>query len=120
MEPPITGWHYTCLLRNIDDRLWNGSRRWKNQVGFPTGEILEKLPKTAEQDILVRQNEFQYAIDNDLVCSPGLHSWSIYRFDKDLRCLRFLLQMARDNDVSIQNSKDYYLGRRRDHSKQDL
>jgi len=103
LELPITGWHCTYLLRTI-----GGSQYW-NKVGFPTGEVLRELPKTVDEQISVRQKEFQYAIDNDLVYSPALHPWSIYRFDKKLRCLRFLIQMAKDNNVPIKNLKDYYL-----------
>ena len=107
LEMPGTGWHCTYLLRTI-----GGSQYW-NKAGFPTGEILEELPKTVDEQILVRQKEFQYAIDNDLLYSPALHPWSIYRFDKKLRCLRFLIQMAKDNSVPIKSFKDYYLAYRR-------
>jgi len=103
LELPITGFHCTYLLQTI------GDQHWKDKVGFPTGEILEELPKTVDEQISVRQKEFQYAIDNNLVYSPGLHPWSIYRFDKKLRCLRFLIQMAKDNGVLIKSFKDYYL-----------
>ena len=107
LELPITGFHCTYLLQTI------GDLHWKDKVGFPTGEILRELPKTVGEQILVRQKEFQYAIDNDLLYSPALHPWSIYRFDKKLRCLRFLIQMAKDNSVPIKSFKDYYLAYRR-------
>lgn len=103
LELPITGFHCTHLLQTI------GDQHWKHKVGFPTGEILEKLPKNPDEQILVRRKEFQYAIDNDLVYSPGLHPWSIYRFDKELKCLRFLIQMAKDNNIPIKSFKEYYL-----------
>lgn len=102
LELPITGFHCTYLLQTI------GDLHWKDKAGFPTGEILRELPRTADEQISVRQKEFQYAIDNDLVYSPGLHPWSIYRFDKKLRCLRSLIQMAKDNSVPIKSFKDYY------------
>jgi len=108
LELPITGFHCTYLLQTIGDPL-----HWKDRVGFPTGEILRELPKTVDEQISVRQKEFQYAIDNDLLYSPGLHPWSIYRFDKKLRCLRFLIEMAKDNGVPIKSFKDYYLAYRR-------
>ncbi len=103
LELPITGFHCTYLLQTI------GDQHWKDKVGFPTGEILEELPKTVDEQISVRQKEFQYAIDNDLLYSPGLHPWSIYRFDKKLRCLRSVIEMAKDNSVPIKSFKDYYL-----------
>lgn len=103
LELPVTGFHCTYLLQTI------GDQHWKNRVGFPTGEILKELPETVDGQISVRQKEFQYAIDNHLSYSPGLHPWSIYRFDKKLRCLQFLIQMARDNSVPIKSFRDYYL-----------
>ena len=104
LEIPATGFHCTYLLRTIGDPLG-----WKNKVGFATGEILEELPNNPDEQISVRQKEFQYAIDNDLVYAPSFHPWSIYRFDEELRCLRFLVQMARDNNVPIKSFKEYYL-----------
>jgi len=102
LELPATGFHCTYLLRTIGDPLG-----WKNMVGFATGEILKELPNNPDEQIAVRQKEFQYAIDNDLVYSPALHPWSIYRFDNELRCLRCLIQMARDNNVPIKSFKEY-------------
>ncbi len=107
LELPITGFQCTNLLQTI------GNQHWKDKIGFPTGEILRELPKTVDEQISVRQKEFQYAIDNDLAYSPGLHPWSIYRFDKKLRCLCFLIQMANDNSVPIKSFKDYYLAYRK-------
>ena len=104
LELPANGFHCTFLLRTIGDPL-----NWKHKVGFATGEILEELPNNPDEQIAVRQKEFQYAIDNNLVYSPALHPWSIYRFDNELRCLRFLVQMARDNNVPIKSFKEYYL-----------
>ena len=103
LELPITGFQCCYLLQTI------GDLHWKDKVGFPTGEILRELPRTVDEQILVRQKEFQYAIDNDLVYSPGLHPWSIYRFDNNLACLRFLIQMANNNNVPIKSFKEYYL-----------
>ena len=102
LETPVTGFHCTHLLQTI------GNLHWKPKVAFPTGEILEELPRNVDEQISVRQKEFQYAVDRDLIYSPALHPWSIYRFDKELKCLRFLIQMARDENVPVKSLNEYY------------
>lgn len=103
LETPVTGFHCTHLLQTI------GDLHWQHKVGFPTGEILEELPSNVDEQISVRRREFQYAIDRDLIYSPALHPWSIYRFDKELRCLRFLIQMAQGEDVPVRSLGEHYV-----------
>lgn len=103
LEMPITGFHCTHLLQTISDQ------SWERRAGFPTGEILQELPKDVDEQISVRQKEFRYAIDEDLIYSPGLHPWSIYRFDRKLECLRFLIQMAKDKNVPIRSFSGHYV-----------
>lgn len=101
LELPITGWHDTFLLGRV-------LLPWSKQVGFPDGQILDALPRTVDEQISVYRREFQFAIDHDMIYSPGLHPWSIYRFDPKLGFLRFLLEMAEREKVPVSNFKKYY------------
>ena len=102
LENPITGWQCVFLLRTVNFS-------WEPKPAFPSGEILDALPKTVDEEIAVFRKEFQYAIDNGLVYSPDFHPWSLYRFDKEVAVIRFLIEMAKDNDVPIKSFKEYYL-----------
>jgi len=48
-----------------------------------------------------RRKEFEYAIANGLVYAPGMHPWSVYRGDPELKHLEWLIEMAREQGIPI-------------------
>jgi hypothetical protein len=45
---------------------------------------------------------------DDLIYTPSLHPWSIYRFDPELEHLDRLIEMAKENDVPVLNAMQLY------------
>ena len=62
----------------------------------------------AEDGFQARAKELQHAIDNDLIYTPCLHPWSIYRFDPELEHLDRLIEMAKENDVPVLSAMQLY------------
>ena len=65
-------------------------------------------PATVEEGFQARKKEFQYAIDRNLVYSPAMHPWSVYRFDPELKHIEWLIEMAHEENVPIMNCYQLY------------
>ncbi|MFP6901811.1 MAG: polysaccharide deacetylase family protein [Opitutales bacterium] len=102
-EVPVTGWHCNLLFNTGGQ-----SNGWQPAPGFADGTILEKLPATVDEGFQARKKEFQYAIDNNLVYSPAMHPWSVYRLDPELNHLEWLIEMAREEGIPIMNCRQLY------------
>lgn len=103
LELPLNGWHCNKLFNTGGQ-----NDNWQPAPGWPDGTILEKLPETVEEGFQARAKELQHAIDNDLIYTPSLHPWSIYRFDPELEHLDRLIEMAKENDVPVLNAMQLY------------
>ena len=103
LEIPFTGWHCNLLFNTAGQ-----NDNWQPAPGFPDGTVLERLPHTVQERFEARKKEFLYAIEHDLVYQPCMHPWSVYRADPKLDHLRWLIDLARDNDVPVVNCRDVY------------
>lgn len=103
LELPLNGWHCNMLFNTGGQ-----NDNWQPATGWPDGTILKTLPETVEEGFHARAKELQHAIDNDLVYTPSLHPWSIYRFDPELEHLDRLIEMAKENDVPVLNAMQLY------------
>ena len=56
----------------------------------------------------MRQKEFDFAIENDLVYSLAMHPWSMFRFDPEMRHLELLIEQAKENNIPIVNCLQEY------------
>ena len=102
-EIPVTGWHCNLLFNT-----GHQSDDWKPAPGFADGTVLERLPVTIDEGFQARRKKFQYAIERNLVYSPAMHPWSVYRFDPQLKHIEWLIEMAREKNVPIMNCGQLY------------
>lgn len=111
LELPITGWHCNLLFNS-----GHQNDDWQPAPAFPDGSILEALPASVEEGFAARKRELDYAITHGLVYAPGMHPWSLHRFDPELKHLDRLVQVAKENGVRVTNCRqlDDILRHRRD------
>ena len=102
LEVPITGWHCCTLygyVKNVP-ALWPPIEPW----GLPPHP-----PKDLEEGIRIFRKEFEYAINNDLVYSPGFHPWSLYKFDAKISVLSVLLEIAENSGTPVKSFRQFYM-----------
>ena len=93
LEVPHNGWHCNVISSLMPQPTW-----WPP---LPDAIIPGKKVETVAEQLDVYRQEFAYALQHNLFYAPVFHPWSIFRFDRTIEVIRFLLQQARQHNVPV-------------------
>lgn len=100
LEIPHTGWHcnmLNCLMEEVT--LW---------PPLPSTVLPPKKIENVTELLDAYRREFDYAYNNNLYYAPGLHPWSLFRFDPEISVVRSLLEWSRERSFPVMAYREVY------------